>query len=371
MEDSVWICDTNTGQRLHKVEPSGGNDETRANATGSGSHDFHLPLIDPDAPGAVIPDMWLARQDWENLTRQHARTIVVERWGQPAYAGVIHSWEWRPHSEKLTLESTEIRDILLARMTVTVGDYGLGGYELSGASWRGIARDVILRATSGGSLYWNLPVTVPALELGGESLESPNHMFEYVEDLLTRAQDADGGPDIVLQPNWNPSNGRLRWEARIGSPRIPGRVHEFHAAAGEGLTDIVIRSDGRKMLTGVFTIGKGAGEDIVHGEAGAEAVDLPWPMPWRDARREFKNIDSESELDSHARAELEAHKTPTRVTTFGVISSGLSAPLWPGDTISILFPEDGFINYGRVNTYVTGVSCSIGSEKVSVTVQEV
>lgn len=337
------IVDTKSGTRLANVDVADWPYQSLANAAGSGTADV------------VVGGSGISRSVWDDLLRGWDRTIVHSLDGFAMYAGLLTREEWDGARGVSRVHSTEVRSIAPRRYPFMVPTYNPGfAFDVSGKSWRGIAREVVrvgFHSVPGDNFH--LPIVLPADESGSQSKQEPWNEFKTVEDLLRDVQDRDGGPDIYFDPVWS-SAGKLEWWLKIGAPRLSGPVFESRAT-GSFVTNLRVTVDAEKQLTGVFGIGSGQGHKRVVGRAGSMVGP---PVPDMDASASFTKVDVQAEADALALAHLKAHRTATTAWSFDMVMDGSWAPheLRPGSTVRIWHDGDERVAAGWRDEYVTSVS---------------
>lgn len=363
---SFWLCNTRTGEKLLRVEPESGSWGRALNVSDSGSHVFPLA-------GTKIP-----RQTWWELTTPWDRTIV-QCWNDvPVYAGLITGRPYDWTTKKVTLKSTDVRSIFLARYPFGANSYWADASEttpgrlvLSNLSLRAIAANVIEQGLIGPLSNYGLPIwRTSTSEAGPHSRVYENFNFQKVADILDELQNSDGGPDIEFAPQWSPTTGWLEWVMRAGSPTVPaltGGTFEFNlTAAKSGIAGFSIDEDALKQVTGVFGVGEGSGADmVVGGTPGASIADIPA----RDDVVNYRNAKTREEASSLGREYLAAHRKATWQPSFSVRASEVDpTKLVLGSEVGIYDKGDPWNPDGWQRYRLTGISGGVG-EQVSLTVQ--
>lgn len=356
---SYWLCDTFTGARL-RVHPASGTWRTVINGIGSGT--LVCALRDPE--------LKLPRETWREWTRPWAYTVVAAFDDVPVYAGVITRRQYQRATGLLTLSWSDVRIIMGSRYQYVIyGHDPQGSFRVEGRSLRGTARAVLSRAFLGVGGDWDLPIILPPDEAGSETREWFAYRFQSTEQMLREVQDADNGPDVYLQPAWTPA-GTLQWAARLGAPRLTGPLLEVHGSAGEASAlDLSEVTDGAKQLTGIWMQGEGSEVDMRLGRAGDGPGFVGPRIPNLDAPVPAKSVSDTGQLDSLARAEWRARRSPTEQVELGVLASAALPTLVLGSTVRVWVYEDDFMLDGKREGYVIGMSGTVGSEMIGVEFQ--
>ncbi len=357
---SFWICDTQTGVKQLRMWPSASRATRKLNGAGTGSHTFQLRRDG------------LTRAQHQDLFSEWRRTIVVCWNGRPVYAGLITGSDYSTETGAITVDTAELRTILTRRFPFGIGTYVGGTLIIPNRSLRGLVYQLVFYGTQGArSPVWNLPIIAPTWdEAGDQSRNYFNYEFHTIEAAISELQDVEGGPDIDFAPRWS-STGTLEWELRVGSaavPRLGGPAFEFNiTAAKSGTFNVRLRSNGSKMVTGVFTVGKGSEADMRHGEDATLAV--AGGIPSLDVTRQMKDQDDVGILDAHSRSEVATYKAPTKQLSFSVSAADVMDTALPGSTYRLYFKGDEMIDDGWQLMWSLGYSIDL-SRNVTIDVQE-
>lgn len=341
------LVDTLSGVKHREVFPRAGNWKTVINGVGQGTHVFSL--VDPETK--LLPESWRA------MTVPWAVTLTVS-WGDTVvYAGLVLRHDWRPDSGLLTVTHKELRAIATRRMLYGVGPYDPAAtITIAGKSNRGLARAYVFYGLIDGTTRWRLPIVLPADEAGEWTEVIERWRFRTLEDLLQSVQDAAGGPDIHLQPEWSPS-GTLRWVLLLGSPRIDGGAIEVNVSAPESpVRDFTQVTDASQQLTGLWGVGEGSGVDM---KVSAQIDPGGSAVPFLDTTRPFKDIKGGDRLAVLSAEALASSREPTVQWSFGLRGEKWPALVRGGTTVRWHHMGDAFMaatpEGGRLS-YVTSVS---------------
>lgn len=251
-----WICATQTGKKLVRVEPSSGSFSRRMNGVGSGTHEFVSASL---GLGASVAARRTSRLD---LTRTWARTLVQCWDDKPVYAGLIVGKAVK--GDKVTLNTVEMREVFKYRTTFGLNGYSGfedGKFEHKDQSLASIAGQLLWVLMVGPTANWQLPLILPPRGMAGTQDRS-YHDFSLpvVESELTAIQDAEGGPDIDFEPSWAADN-TLQWTSRVGN--LSGNLLEWNLAAkAPVLTDFEFTEDGNAQGNIFYAVGNGSDRDL-------------------------------------------------------------------------------------------------------------
>ncbi|MFC7430976.1 MULTISPECIES: hypothetical protein [unclassified Agrococcus] len=317
---------------------------------------------------AAVP---LTREKWKDATRPWDRTAVVSWKGVAVHAGLLVD-EARTH-DTLTAPTVEVRELLSRRYASMPPTYSpTGKLLIANRSLRGLAINLLraaYRVVPGDN--WTLPIELPATEAGPHTREWSHHDFKTFEAMLSEVQDTDGGPDVVLDPQWRP-DGLLHWVVRVGSPMVEGASFPVWSASAprSPIFDFEEGSDGSTQRSGISVLGKGSGQDMVVGlspNAGIAGTRIPD----MDATKSHKHVESKADGDALALAELRAVREPVRWHRFKV---DLANPDYPIDVSQFRLGartkvwHDGDVQFdeGLREGYVTSLSGDLSSTELTV-----
>ncbi|MET0716416.1 MAG: hypothetical protein ABWY57_16035 [Mycetocola sp.] len=333
---SVAIHDTQSGEFLSLVQPSGG-------AWGRGdvtSRQHTFPLRADGLTRSVRRDLF---RPWDR--------VLVQRWTSadgtvtPVYAGLIDGTPTYDRATGLlTVSHIDLRSLTARRMLFGVGSYAPTGTTVcTNLSLRGIARRVIyLGFVYEYSSAWPVPVNLPAEEAGSVSRTYYHYEFQTVDQILSDIEKENGGPDVEFQPKYS-SDYTLSWDVLIGTPYLTGPTFETNLASQSTPTGVTVAENAQKSATGIFTIGKGEEQDM---RVGSFALDVSEGLS-RDYAVSHKDVDNQTRLNSLAQADLGAVASPTVQWTMNVQARDVSpAALRVGSTISTFSKDDEWIDDG-------------------------
>lgn len=353
---TYWITDTMTGTKLHPVRPSSGSWSTRLNATGSGSHTFHMPR----------PAL-----DWDYLTKHWSRTIVPYWNGVPiGYEGIINRRAYNRDAGTLTIDHADVRSLWGARTLMGIDGFNpLDKEERIGYSPESLYRmemRLLFEGVTPGFVmnfddsYYLDPLTAP--HDGTAEFKVTDYQFPNAMKALDLIQNMDGGPDTHY--TCRETAGAVERFVRIGTP-LTGPLREFHMEAmTPGLKSYQSVEDGSQMNTIVYLGGEGTEELRPVGSA----MDTTPDIPALEYTGSVQNVDSIDTLNSLAQSRLDRYRTPLKEVT--VVASAQYAPvdqLVLGQILRLRFQSDPF-EADTVDLRLLGMS-SDGTDDVTLTVQ--
>jgi|GEM_PF-2397088 len=361
---SFVICDTQTGAQLTPAFPASGSWARNLNVGASSSHVIRL--------GDVVNKTLGYRSctvGWQHtlvVQRDYGAGFGVKPW--IAYAGVITGRKRDETANTLTVRHTDIRG-LLARRT-TLGENGYGG-DIDGGSdpilnmtLDSIAARVIRDGLVGPTSNYALPIVLPAPVAGGISQTYYDYNFPFVDQILDDLQAWDGGPDTEFVPRWSDGN-TLEWVFRSGY--LTGGVFEWvMATENNGLVDVAHDEDASKQATDVYAVGKGSGMDMKVKWARLTSS----PLPALVRVQQYKAIDVDADLQSHANGDLNSYKTPTNQWELSIWADGpyQLSQLVLGSTLKLYYQGDDYEPDGWVVLRLIGFAGDM-TDKVKLIVQ--
>lgn len=251
-----WICDTRTGNKLARVIPSAGSFKRVLCGSGSGQHTFRLGFGKR------------SRDQWRDLTRPWARSLVIEEDGVVIYSGLIakrtHKWKFWAFS----ISHIDMRELFRRRFPFGVRGYWLvdnvtpGKLVITGKSQRAVVGKLMEQSLLGPFGIWSLPILYPdPNEAGPISVTFENYLLRSTFDLFEDIQNLDGGPDIDFVPRWSAAN-TVEYVLEVGTAAAPylkkGTKTFNMTVANHGLSDVTYDEDATDQLTGIFSVGAGS-----------------------------------------------------------------------------------------------------------------
>lgn len=362
---SAQIHDTQTGSRLGKVDLASGS-------WGRGDQQSRQTRI--------VLNRRRSQAAWRSLIQGPAfwdRTLVVLFGGVPVYAGLILAApSWNAASSVLTVSHSDLSVLLRRRWMHGAGFLGgssgyspTGSFSVSGVSLRGAIRAILQRAyVDALSAAWPVPVDLPTPEGGSFSKTWFFYEFQNADDMVQEVVNMENGPDIDLRP-YLTAAGNLRWEQRIGSPRLSGPGHKVMLSAEKGAaTAWNVNVDAMNHTTGIHFPGKGSEQDMRVGTA-ADPVSAGLS---RDSIFTDKNDDSVDSLTSKAAGRLAALRVATEEWSLSVATSKISpANVQIGSIIQTHTQGDLWVPDGFKGHRVVGFSGEYGAETFTLTVEGV
>ena len=356
-----WIVDTRTGVKQLQVFPSAGSWSRKLNSSGSGAHTFQLG-------GPTV----ITRAVWQGLTVTTDRTLVVSRITSSGvevarYAGLIERVAYNRDTRELTLNTADIRDILMRRYPFGVGTYAGGTFTCTSLSWRAIAATAVSRGLTGPRVNYSLPIILPSTSEAGTNTKTYyNYNFTNVYDLLNEIQKL--GPDIDFEPSW--SAGVLVWTMRAGSDAVPsltGGSFEWNLSSPQpALIGVTVAKDGTKQANGIFSVGSGSGSDMAVGGTGlagtGAALDVVQP---------HKLEDSAARLAAYSTAALTTFNNPTVQWSLGILASDKMMPIESaqlGSALRLLLSGDPYLADGVTSVRLIGYSGDL-TESIKLDIQ--
>jgi hypothetical protein len=372
MTYSYTICDMQSGARLQEMvggeAPSAGTYDRRMGSIGQGGHSFQMADSD------------LSASQWQELLYPKKRTISICWDGFCVYDGTIERIRPNLRTGQVDIEHREVRSWLQLRHQFGIGTYGtkeapMGTKAYTNRTKRGIILQILWYATQAGySPTWNLPFTsnIGWDELGGGIDRTyDRYTFPTAEVSIGELEDSENGPDVDFQPRLG---GTRDWLVRIGSalvPRLGGPLRELTLSSAPLEPDAIATSltvEGDRMVTGVFEIGLGTGDDMHVGQAAT--VSVTGGIPSMDVSRDdFKELDRDDALAGHARAEVALYQSPITQLQVDTRAASLFPGMVPGSTVRMLTDGEFWIPAGYLDMRCIGYRGRVDSDVVNIDLQ--
>lgn len=309
---------------------------------------------------------------WHENTLHWWHTLVIRWDGWPIYAGVIGKKYWNPRTKALQLTTVTVDALFRDRYPFGVGSYDIGDFQVVSKSMRGALAEIIRHVSTEGTRpqwhSWALPFLLGSAlgEAGGLTRTWEAKDWATSADIISEIRQMDGAPDVAFVPVYD-ENENLRWDVRIGSPRVPGATIDAPMSVRNSpVADWDVTEDGMSMLTGLFVRGEGGGDDRPFGEAG-DYDDIPTPRPLmavRDASRSATAIKDENVLNSMALAQLKVDRFPTSQFNLPLNAAGgrwSPRDLTMGSRLNARYSGDEYYDPFHETLYVVALSHDAGA----------
>jgi len=360
---SYRIHRTTTGAPLSIPVYAPGRFNVSMTQVGGGTHTMPLAM------SRFTPTQWHAS------TLHWWHTLVIRWDGWPIYAGPIGKKYWNPRRKTLQLTTVTVDALLRDRFPFGVGSYHVGDFHVVSKSLRGAIAQIIRQVSLDGPTTspwhsWALPFAISGLgEGGGFTRTWEAKEWATSADIVKDIRELDGGPDLAFVPAYD-ENENLRWDVRIGAPRVDGATIDVPLSVRNGPAgDWGLTEDGMAMLTGLFMRGEGGGEDRPFGEAGDfDAIPTPRPlMTVRDAARNAVAEKDTGILNGKALAQLRDDRFPTDQFDMPLIAgAGNWHPrdLTMGTRLNLRYSGDEYLDPFTSMQYVIALSHDASSQRV-------
>lgn len=354
MREVGHVVSTTSGQILDELPLVPGTTwRTVLNGIGSGTVKLRLR------------DSGRGRGYWRDLLRPQDRTIVISYTegdtdpAQAVYAGRVLLGDYDYTTGVLAVRTEEIRGVLRKRLPFTVPNYAAGDFTLTNVSLWTAARTILKRGLLDGDARWRIPLNLLDAHFPGSySITWRRWQFVTIEKMLTTVQDLPDGPDIHLRPAWD--TDRLRWDGRIGFPRLGMTEEEAHSfdialdSPESSIRALRYREDGARLLTGVHMLGEGSEDAMKRGSAHRGTGTYLY----LDDVQDNKNEANQTVLNGLAQSWLTTHATPTRQYDMTLSADGWPnvRGIIPGSRIRLHTEGDEWLSPGHTELYVIGMS---------------
>lgn len=361
MMRTYWIVDSRTGAKEARVMPSGGSFKRVLCGSGSGEHTFRLGFGKR------------TRDQWRNLTRPWARTLVVDEGGEVIYAGLIAKRKHRWKFWAFTVSHVDVRELFRRRFPFGVQSYWEienvkpGKLVMTGKSQRAVVAKLMEQSLLGPFDTYSMPIVYPSTaEAGTIDVTFENYLLRTTYDLYEDIQNLDGGPDIDFAPRWSAA-GTLEWVLEIGTPAEPHLTKDtvtFNTTvANPGISDITYDEDATDQLTGIFSVGAGSEALTAVGGTGIGAAATVPAMDIVETHKSETNNDVLASLSAAGLVTL-GHPTIQIGMSMDETSKRNLATMPVGTMMHTYYKDDVWIPDGWIDTRIIAYSGDM-SKKVT------
>ncbi|VXB74804.1 hypothetical protein [Pseudoclavibacter sp. 8L] len=343
-----WIiAETITGRPVAEVTNLVGGDSPwtrQLRGVGSGSTVFSLadsPFSRSQHRDLFYPWIHTLHQCWDTPTGP---------W--PVYSGLLNRAGWKAKTKLLTVSHAEVRVLLSRRLPFPVGGWGTGTVDAYSLDARRAMALFVRKGLIDGLPRWKIPLDVIS-HVGGSRRDTVhNDQFATIEDVVSRLETAENGPDLDFNPRRVPVSDYFDWEARIGNPSngglLDGPAFEWDLTSDSGAQDIDADTNGMNMTSGIFTPGEGTGSTRPFGQAALDTGFETRPYPYLDRVEVVSQEANVSKLDAIARSIRLEHQEPTDTVGFSVQASSYptAAAFVPGMRVRAKVAEDEWMPAG-------------------------
>lgn len=349
-EFQAYSCESISGAVLDRLPMSAFSYDRLLSAGSSGS--VTIPL-----------DGTFTAAQLDDLTKEWARLIVIERDGVAEFIGYVTGERYMRGNSQTTLELADVWKLLERRGGWSHSAPNVEDWSVTlTASLSAIGAGVINRARLGPALpEMGFPVTLdgnypgPGVvrSLYGYNVETAGDIFS---DLLAE------GLDVDFEPRW--SGGQADWLYRAAPGWTSGVTRELYVTAD--VSDVVgfsSSSDASRVTNNARYVGEGSERDmLVRSERNTSS-----PYPLLDRITMAKNASNLGQLSAMAANDLVMYSGPTKQWEFSVTGD---TQIGLGDIARLRFDGDPRIPDGWYNRRVVKVSSSApGPDSKSISVQ--
>lgn len=234
-------------------------------------------------------------------------------------------------------------------------------------SYHDIAAQIISNAVARGAL----PIDVPALTGGSQSMTFNGFDLISAGQKLQELTQLDGGPDIYFRPYFA-DESHIRWEAVIGNPTIVNMGNPILFDHGSNLVQVLDTVDGQKEARRTYVKGNGTEAAIKWSFAQDVAAITAGKVLLETVDTNRVDEDDQTTLDAIATADQSLNGQP--VTTWDV-TARIDGPhplgtYGPGISVDYNFTRHPWIPSGRYHQRLLGLSAGQSDGEVKHIVQD-
>lgn len=354
LDYEVLVAYTRTGQVVDGIDQPGWSFEENLAWGSPGKLSLSVPLPGVDRAGRIL------RSTLRGLASAGCGlSIVVMRGDVALWAGPVVTVEWSDTS--VSVGCSTIGKLLDRRIVVADGYWADPTNPAADLTLALPPRDLVIelltRAITGPRR--DLPIVLPAQS--GNTAEPVTYKgvdlrttFEAVKAVV----EADGGPDVLMQPQMSADKSQLSWGAAVGDPLLGGPNPD--ATWDYPLTTMSGDVDDSETVSTAYVTGDAGGGSSASRPIGVAAVDRgdPWPALER-ADRTSTSETRKSQLDALAASYGEEYRWPVESVDLGAPTDllPLYRTTWQlGDIATFPFTGHPWLDDGEVEARIVGVN---------------
>lgn len=339
MAFSATIFELKTGKIVIRDIPIVGNPSFNRQINQEGSWGITVQVGDVSVPttetlrSIFTPWRFGCAVAWDDQYIVQAGPVVTSQFNDTDYQiQVSGGGIWTLLNRRLTINPSYVLTPTSQTGTflnLTTGDLAYGPTSLSTIAKR-LVSDSCTRSG------FALPIDYPADVTGTAVRNYPIYDFAPLGQRLKELSQVEQGPDIDFAPYFDPSNpGYIRFQMRIGTPRLDSNTVPLVWDYGSGLRSVSIDSDGSSMVSGVFARGNGTERaSLVTYSSDQTLVNNGWPAT--EIVVSFSSVTDYTTLQGHATGAKNLYRLPVE--------------LWAAVVRADQLPELGTYNPGTLAT---------------------
>lgn len=311
----ILVAHTRTGEVVDALDGVRWSFQEHLAWAEHGSLDVTVPLPGRDRAGQIV------RGSLRSLAASmSALSLAVVRDRVALFAGPVTTLGW--DDAQVSVGCASLSWLLDRRIVLTNGYWGDPMNPAANLFYDLVPRDLVLEllmhAVTGTGR--NLPLTVSTQsDANGNQVTYRGSDLRTAHETIKAIVEADGGPDIVLQPQVSNDLSVVSWTASVGDPQLgevnPAAVWDFPLVAVSG--DL----DDSETVSTAYVIGdtvEGGGDEQRTRAVGVSVRDRgdPWPVIERADRTSVSETDPirlDALAESYGAGYLEAVEEVTLV----------------------------------------------------------
>ncbi|MBN9108560.1 MAG: hypothetical protein J0I34_07235 [Pseudonocardia sp.] len=354
LDYEVLVAYTRTGQVVDGIDQPDWSFEENLAWASPGKLSLTVPLPGLDRAGQIL------RSTLRGIASAGCGvSLVLMRGDDALWAGPVATLEWTDTS--VSVGCSTIGKLLDRRVVVADGywaDPTNPAADLTVAlPPRDLVIELLTRAISGSRR--DLPIVLPAQSgNSGDPVTYKGVDLRTTFEAVKAVVEADGGPDVLMQPQMSADKSQLSWGAAIGTPDLGGLNSD--AVWDYPLTTLSGDVDDSETVSTAYVTGDAAGGASTARPIGVATFDRgdPWPALER-ADRTSTSETRKSQLDALAASYGEEYRWPVEAVTLGAPTDllPLYRTTWQlGDTGTFPFTGHPWLDDGEISARIVGVS---------------
>ncbi|BCW47899.1 hypothetical protein [Arthrobacter sp. StoSoilB13] len=253
--------------------------------------------------------------------RPWERILVAEWDGNAVYAGFITGVDEDLDAGTVTVRHQDIWSLWESRHVLTVrgdGAQSAAPFTLTSKTLPTIAFRLVANAMTGDpAARYDLPLIMNADVSGTETRTYYGYKFQRTAAALKEITDADGGPDIDFDTQWDNGTETFRWVMRCGA--LTQGLWEWDAtAAKKEVFGLTLKTDASKVANRVIATGEGSERNMIV----RDDDSFTGTGPALEAVKSYQGMPDGGQLQQRATADLNASNDPTQQMSFKIRANG-------------------------------------------------
>lgn len=256
-----------------------------------------------------------------DVLRPWARMLVAEWNGNAVYAGFITGVSEDLDAGTVTVTHQDLWSLWESRHVLLVRGDGAQSsppFTLTNKTLPTIAFRLVANAMAGDpALRYDLPVIMNADVAGTETRTYYGYKFQRTAAALKEITDAEGGPDIDFDTQWDGGTETFRWVMRCGV--LTQGLWEWDATVPQKeVFGMRLDTDASRVANRVIATGEGSERNMLV----RDADGFVGSGPALEAVNSYQAMTDVGQLQQRANADVAAANEPTQQMSFKIPATG-------------------------------------------------